>query len=204
MRRAFLLFALLLAIPAMAQGILSVVTEASLPKPLGEPPPRWEEVIQEGLFMAVLEAAHRLGAGEGVEEALRERYSSFVVSFRILGRWDFPFEREVRLEVGVNKEGLLEFLASRGMVGEKGERYLVTVKGIADYGQVEAIEGRLGGSPAVLAFALKRATRGAFTWEVLLREGEGLEEVFSGLPLRKEGGKGKEVTLRWEVGHEGP
>lgn len=205
--KAVALAVVFLAQVLWGQGFLEVVSEGSLPKPLGEPPPRWEEVIKEGLFQAVKQAALELGAGDQVEESLRTRFSAFIASFRVLERWDFPFRRQVKLEVRVNKDGLLKYLRRMGLI-EKGERYRIVIQDLRDYRQMEAVEERLGGSKDVLGFSLREATRGSFTWEVLLREGVDPEEVLGGLPLLVVERKGREVRMRWrrplEEGHEGP
>lgn len=192
--------ALLFAVPLWAQGVLSVVIEGTLAKPPGGPPPRWEDVIQEGLFKAVKETALSLGADQRVEEALRGNYTAFVVSFRILERRDLPSERQVSLEVGVNREGLWRYLASRGLLLGRGDKYLITVRGLEKYAELQQIEKLLGGFPSVLGFSLKRASRGAFTWEVIVKEGVDPAGLFSGLPLKEEERRDREITLRWERG----
>jgi len=195
---------LILFLPAAAfPQSVTVIAEGVLEKVEELPPPSWQEVTKEALHQAVIEVGKELlpqGGVEGewlLEEKLAGMASSFVIGYRVLSRYDHPEERVVRIEARVDRKALREYLRRVGVLREEVKVLFLTISGLEDYGQFEAVERCLKGHEEVEKAVLWEVERGRFTWRVELGERGEIEDVLRFFPLRllkKEEGR---VEMEW-------
>lgn len=166
----------------IAEGVLEKVEEL--------PPPSWQEVTEEALQQAVIKVGKKMLMERGaewqwlLEEKLAGMASSFVIGYRVLSRYDHPEERVVRIEARVDQKALREYLRKVGVLREELKVLFLTISGLEDYGQFEAVERCLKGHEEVEKAVLWEVERGRFTWRVELAGKGRIEEVLHLLPLR--------------------
>lgn len=171
-----------------AEQPLMIVAEGTVERFFGEPPAPWQEVTKEALREAVFEAGRRLlmeerGDEATLETALGDRYLSFVIGYRVLGRWEFGGTRMVRLEVRVDRSSLRRYLMEAGVLRERARVVYLRVRGIEDYGDLLRVEEALKRGREVYRFSLWEASRGDFVWRLEMGEEGDLVQVLMDLPL---------------------
>jgi len=160
---------------------------------------RWDELLRTGLMEAVIKLAKDMGA-KGAEEALREKFTDFVSSYRVLERWDEPTERGLRLEVLLDKGGLSEYLKKRGALEVEEVVYLLEVRGVERFEDFLKLKESLESIGGFGEITLREAEKGLFLWEVKARKGMDISQALKGLPLEVlEQGEGF-FKLLWKGG----
>lgn len=160
---------------------------------------RWDELLRTGLMEAVIKLAKDMGA-KGAEEALREKFTDFVSSYRILERWDEPTERGLRLEVLLDKGGLSEYLKKRGALEVEETVYLLEVRGVERFEDFLKLKESLESIGGFGEITLREAEKGLFLWEVKAKKGMDISQALKGLPLEVlEQGEGF-FKLLWKGG----
>ncbi len=160
---------------------------------------RWDELLRTGLMEAVIKLAKDMGA-KGAEEALREKFTDFVSSYRVLERWDEPTERGLRLEVLLDKGGLSEYLKKRGALEVEEVVYLLEVRGVERFEDFLKLKESLESIGGFGEITLREAEKGLFLWEVKAKKGMDISQALKGLPLEVlEQGEGF-FKLLWKGG----
>ena len=160
---------------------------------------RWDELLRTGLMEAVIKLAKDMGA-KGAEEALREKFTDFVSSYRVLERWDEPTERGLRLEVLLDKGGLSEYLKKRGALEVEEMVYLLEVRGVERFEDFLKLKESLESIGGFGEITLREAEKGLFLWEVKAKKGMDISQALKGLPLEVlEQGEGF-FKLLWKGG----
>lgn len=201
--RPFLIvfFTLLLFLVASSQAggpYVKVLSTVSSSKEGGKVA-RWDELLRTGLMEAVIKLAKDMGA-KGAEEALREKFTDFVSSYRILERWDEPTERGLRLEVLLDKGGLSEYLKKRGALEVEETVYLLEVRGVERFEDFLKLKESLESIGGFGEITLREAEKGLFLWEVKAKKGMDISQALKGLPLEVlEQGEGF-FKLLWKGG----
>lgn len=160
---------------------------------------RWDELLKAGIMEAVLKASKEMGA-KGAEEVLKDRFMDFVLSYRMLERWDEPNERGLRVEVLLDKGGLSEYLKKMGVLEAETVAYLVEVRGIERYEDFVKLKELLESVGAFGEVVLREAEKGVFLWEVEVRKGIDLSQALKGLPLEVIEQKEGIIKLLWKGG----
>lgn len=201
--RPFLIvfFTLLLFLVASSQAggpYVKVLSTVSSSKEGGKVA-RWDELLRTGLMEAVIKLAKDMGA-KGAEEALREKFTDFVSSYRVLERWDEPTERGLRLEVLLDKGGLSEYLKKRGALEVEETVYLLEVRGVERFEDFLKLKESLESIGGFGEITLREAEKGLFLWEVKAKKGMDISQALKGLPLEVlEQGEGF-FKLLWKGG----